>query len=102
MSCKKGDWVQIKTVILPVGQRAPQVPPETQEVPLFMFAKGFASRDAEFGEQIGITTIIGRQLEGELVALNPRYDHDFGAPVPELLTIGMELRKKLQDGRHDQ
>lgn len=101
MSCRKNDWVQIKTVILPAGQRAPQVPPETQAVPLVMFVKGFAKQDADLGETISVTTVIGRELEGELVAINPVYGHDYGAPVPELLPIGMELRKKLQEADHE-
>lgn len=27
-SVKKGDWVQIENIVLPAGQRAPQVPDE--------------------------------------------------------------------------
>jgi 2-amino-4-ketopentanoate thiolase alpha subunit len=96
MTCKQGDWVQIYVIILPAGQRAPQVPPETQAVPLKMFAKGFANHPAEIGETVRITTVIGQELEGELTAVNPRYGHDFGEPVPELLPIGAELRKRLE------
>ena len=29
-SVKKGDWVQIENIVLPAGQRAPQVPEDTQ------------------------------------------------------------------------
>ena len=101
MACKKGDWVQVRSVVLQEGQHAPQVPAETQAVPLVMFVKGFAERDAELGEIITVTTNIGRKVEGELVAVNPRYSHDYGAPVPELLRIGLELREKLQEARHD-
>jgi 2-amino-4-ketopentanoate thiolase alpha subunit len=96
MKCKKGDWVQICTIILPAGERAPQVPPETQAVPLKMFNKGFADQPAEIGQSVRITTVIGQELEGELVAINPRYGHDFGDPVPELMQIGIELRKRLE------
>lgn len=96
MNCIKGDWVQICTVILPAGERAPQVPPETQAVPLKMFSKGYANQAAEVGQPVSITTVIGQILEGELVAINPRYGHDYGDPVPELLQIGIELRKQLQ------
>ena len=38
---QQGDWVQIYRVILPVGERAPQVPKETASVPLEMWVKGF-------------------------------------------------------------
>lgn len=96
MECKQGDWVQICTVVLQAGVRAKQVPPETQVVPLKMFNKGFAEHAAEIGEQVHITTVIGQKLVGELVAVNPRYDHDYGNPVPELMHIGIELRKRLE------
>ncbi|MEM5773353.1 MAG: 2-amino-4-oxopentanoate thiolase subunit OrtA [Anaerolineaceae bacterium] len=100
MKCEKGDWVQISTVVLPVGARAKQVPPETQAVPLVMFNKGFAEQAAEIGQTVQITTVIGQTLEGELVTINPRYIHDYGDPVPELLQIGVELRKRLEsDGK---
>lgn len=96
MRCKQGDWVQICTTILPAGERAPQVPPETQAVPLKMFNKGYANHAAEIGKPVSITTIIGQVLEGELTAINPRYGHDFGDPVPELMHIGVSLRKRLE------
>lgn len=96
MNCKQGDWVQICTIILPAGERAPQVPPETQAVPLKLFNKGYAEHPAEIGQRVHITTVIGQKLEGELVAVNPRYGHDFGDPVPELIHIGIELRKRLE------
>jgi len=96
MKCNKGDWVQIRTTVLPAGQRAPQVPPETQAVPLIMFSKGYASQSAEIGQTITITTVIGQILEGELTAINPHYGHDFGEPVPELMHIGVSLRKRLE------
>lgn len=96
MKCEKGDWVQIRTVILPAGERAKQVPPETQAVPLIMFSKGFAKQAAELGQNVHITTVIGQKQEGELVAVNPRYEHDYGDPAPELLRIGMELRRRLE------
>ncbi len=96
MGCKKNDWVQIRTVILPAGERAPQVPEETQAVPLIMLTKGFANHKAEAGELVSITAVTGMVLEGELVAVNPAYGHDYGQPVPELLQIGMELRQQLE------
>jgi hypothetical protein len=101
MKCKKNDWVQICTVVLPAGERAPQVPPETQAVPLKMFSKGFANRPAEIGQPVSITTVIGQVLEGELVAINPRDAHDYGDPVSELLHIGIELRKQLEGDKHE-
>lgn len=98
MRCKVGDWVQIHSIVLPAGERAPQVPEETKQVPLEMWCKGFANNEAEIGETVTITTVIGRSLTGELTAINPKYGHSFGTPVPELLRIGVELRKKLYRG----
>jgi hypothetical protein len=93
----KGDWVQIHSVALPAGRRAPNIPPETQAVPLEMRVKGFLAGEggAALGDEVAITTVIGRVLRGRLVAVNPVHGHDFGAPVPELLTVGMELRARL-------
>ena len=96
MKCNKNDWVQIRTVILPAGERAPQVPEETQAVPLIMLTKGFANSEAETGQTVSITAVTGLVMEGELVAVNPTYGHDYGEPVPELLQIGMELRQQLE------
>ena len=59
--------------------------------------KGFISHDANIGDQVTITTYAGRELTGKLIAVNPAYGHDFGRPVPELLTIGRELRTLLED-----
>ena len=92
---KTGDWVQIRSIVLPPGQRAPQVPADTQAVPLFMLVKGFLQHDARVGDEATITTVIGRRVTGELVAVNPTYDHDYGRPVLELLSIGPELRQIL-------
>ncbi len=88
---KKGDWVQISRIILPPGKRAPQVPEETQRVPLKEMVKGFLLNDAEKGDKVRIRTVIGREIVGKLKTKNPVYQHNFGEPVPELLSIGQEL-----------
>jgi len=90
---KKGDWVQISKVILPSGKRAPQVPEETQRVPLKEMVKGFLLYDAEKGDEVIIRTVIGREIKGKLKIKNPVYQHNFGEPVPVLLSIGKELWK---------
>jgi hypothetical protein len=94
---KSGDWVRIGGVVLPAGERAPQVPPETQAVPLLMMMNGFLQNDeAAIGDTVRITTLAERTVEGELLEKNPRYRHDFGDPQPELLTVGPKLRKLLK------
>ena len=88
----KDTWVQIYKVILEPGERAPNLPPETEAVPFEMRVKGFLLEDAEMGGEARIRTVIGREIQGTLVEANPRYPHNFGAPVPELLPIGGEIR----------
>lgn len=93
----QGTWVQVHTVVLPAGRRAPQVPEDTQKVPLEMWVKGFLTEDAELGEEVTVTTVTGRQVRGTLTAVAPRYEHDFGEEIPELRTIGLELKKFLSE-----
>ncbi|WP_448376226.1 2-amino-4-oxopentanoate thiolase subunit OrtA [Fervidobacterium sp.] len=102
MLAKKGDWVQIQITILKPQERAPQVPEDTKKVPLEMRVKGFLQDEsAEIGAMVTIKTTTGRLINGKLVAINPKYEHDFGEPVPELITIGMELREILESSDGD-
>ena len=94
---KAGDWVQIENIILAVGERAPQVPAETAAVPLMMKTKGFLiNAFAQLDDEVTITTLAERELSGKLIAIMPKYQHDFGQPQPELLNIGINLRKILR------
>lgn len=88
---RAGDYVQVHSVILRPGERAPQVPEDTQKVPLELRIKGFLDHDACLGDEVTITTVVGRKVAGRLVAVNPAYPHDFGRPVPELLHVGEKL-----------
>lgn len=97
----KGQWVEIHQVVLPAGQRAPQVPEETQRVPLEMRFKGFIASDAEIGDEVTVTTVIGRKIQGTLLAVAPSYRHNFGEHVSELSTIGVELRALLHEAREE-
>lgn len=94
---KRGDWVQIMQVILEPGQRAPQVPKDTSQVPLTRLVKGFLAHDAKLGDTVTITTVIGRTMIGKLAAVNPKYDHSFGTPQEGFMRIGSELRRILSD-----
>ena len=96
-AAKTGEWIQIRQVILEPGQRAPQVPKDTSQVPLIRLVKGFLTHDANLGDTVTITTVIGRTMTGELVAVNPKYDHSFGAPQEGFMRIGGELRRMLSD-----
>ncbi len=100
MKVPKGSWVQIHQIVLNPEERAPQVPDDTKQVPLELRVNGFLDQDAEIGKEVTITTLIGRKLTGYLRKENPRYEYDFGQPIPALLTIGQELRNFLfEEGR---
>jgi hypothetical protein len=92
----KGTWVEIHRVVLPPGERAPQVPEETRRVPLEMRVKGFLVAPVALGEEAEIVTPTGRRLHGTLAEANPAYAHGFGSPIPELSAIGEEVRSLLQ------
>ena len=96
---EKGSWVEIETIILPAGERAPQVPEDTQRVPLQMRVKGFLTASAALGDEVEIVTPSGRLSRGVLSVANPAYNHSFGATIPELSTIGKELRDLMSAGR---
>ncbi|MEA3548606.1 MAG: 2-amino-4-oxopentanoate thiolase subunit OrtA [Thermodesulfobacteriota bacterium] len=93
---KKNTWVEIHRVLLAAGERAPQVPEDTQEVPLEMRVKGFLVKPALLGEEAEIVTAAGRRLHGTLTEVNPAYTHGFGPPIPELTSIGEEVRAILR------
>lgn len=95
----KDTWVEIWKVILDKGKRAPQVPEDTQQVPLEMKIKGFLLRDAEIGSEVEIVSPIGRKFSGKLIEVNPEYTHNFGYPIPELMSIGREIREILAERR---
>ncbi|MFA6075230.1 MAG: 2-amino-4-oxopentanoate thiolase subunit OrtA [Negativicutes bacterium] len=98
---KKGAWVQIENTVLAVGERAPQVPAETAAVPMIMKTKGFLRNvTANLGDEVTVLTLAEREISGKMIAIMPKYNHDFGMPQPELLGIGVQLRKILRGGKN--
>ncbi len=95
---KKGDWALTHTIVLKPEQRAPQVPEDTHGVPLEMWVKGYLNADAQIGDEVEVTTRTKRVVRGTLVEINPRYKHDYGDFVPELLQIGDTVRDILFGG----
>lgn len=89
-------WVEIQRVILPAGERAPQVPEDTSRTALEMRVKGKLIEPGRIGEEVEILTAAGRRLSGILAEVNPVYSHGFGAPIAELSAIGAELRVMLR------
>lgn len=98
MEAKRGDWVRIYNVVLEAGERASNIPEDTQKVPLEMWVKGFLlDEKASIGDHVKVETYIGRTTEGELLEINPYWCHDFGREVPELLYIGRQARAILEE-----
>ena len=95
----KGTLVQIYGIVLPAGERAPQVPDDTRQVPLELRVKGRLVASARLGDEAEIITAAGRRLRGVVEAVNPAYSHGFGAPIAELSAIGREARALLQEGK---
>lgn len=93
-----GQLVDIRRVLLTGGERAEQVPADTAKVDLVMKVKGILQEAAEVGEECTVETAIGRRMSGTLIEENPPYRHHFGAPIPELMPIGRELRALLREG----
>jgi hypothetical protein len=94
-----GTFVELHREVLAPGERAPQVPPETQAVPLELAVKGRLVAEAAIGDEAEIETSAGRRLRGTLRAALPAYTHGFGPPVPALLAVGPELRARLRARR---
>ena len=97
MDAVRGDWVRIHKIVLEVGERAKNIPEDTQNVPLEMWDKWFLiNEEAKIGDKVEVETYIGRRVEGRLIEVNPYYKHDFGKSVPELLYIGRQAREILE------
>ncbi len=95
---RRGEWVQLYKIALGPGQRAQQLPEDTKKVPLELRIRGILAHDALLGENATIITSTGRKVTGTLVAVNPRYEYDYGKPVPELLSAGLTAVKLLTEG----
>ena len=95
---KKGAWVQVENIVLAAGERAPQVPEDTQQCDLKLWVKGIAQHDGEVGAPIEIVTVTGRKTSGILVEVEPGYIHDYGDFQPELLQVELQLKALMEGG----
>lgn len=89
--------MQIESTVLEPSERAPQIPEETRKTPLVMRTKGFLKQNAQSGDEVTVETVTGRTLRGRLVAVNPPYEHGFGAPIPELFSVGRQFLELIRD-----
>ena len=97
MKIGKETWVEIHDIVLKPEERTGNLPEQTKKVPLEMRLKGFLLEEAELGDRVKIRTVTGRIVEGTLLKENPVYEHGYGETfVPELLTIGQNLRAMLE------
>jgi hypothetical protein len=96
-SIPAGTWVEIRQVVLPAGERAPNVPKDTGQTDFVARIRGFLVDTAELGGPATVLTLLDRAVSGELIAVNPRNPADFGDPVPELLRLGREGRRALDE-----
>jgi hypothetical protein len=95
---KRGDLVQIHSIILEPDQRPDNLPSSTKLVPFECWIKGFLIDEAvNIGDQVRIRTFAGREVSGALCEVNPVYDHDFGKPQTELLSIVDDAKKQLEE-----
>jgi hypothetical protein len=95
-----GTWVELHDVLLPAGARDPNVPADTQAVPLEWRATGRLVVPATVGEVVEVMTMAGRRVRGRLDRVHPAHLHTFGPPVPELAAVGPELRALLRREEH--
>ena len=92
-----GSWVEIRQVVLRAAERAPNVPEDTARKDFVARVRGFLLDAAEMGGPAMVSTLTDRFVSGELVAVDPRNPADFGDPVPELLRLGREARRSLDE-----
>lgn len=96
MNAKKGDWVRTYKVVLSAQERSDNLPEDTKQVPLEVWDKGFLKdKSASIGDKVTVTTVVGREITGELVDINPSFDIRYGDCVTETLYIGKQLRDML-------
>jgi hypothetical protein len=85
--------VEVTRVILAPAQRAPNLPEDTAGVPYTLRVRGVALADAQIGERLRVRTQAGREIEGELVAVAPGFEHTFGGCVPEIVETRLRLMR---------
>lgn len=96
---KKGDWVQIRSVLLKAEERTARLPEETKKCDLLQWTKGFLQEEsAKKGDDVHVITAVGRCAKGTLVDEAPHYTHDFGDFIPEIITMEKQLKEIMFGG----
>lgn len=90
----KGSLVQICFTGLKPEERTANLPEDTRRVPLEIRVKGFLKDESAcIGQEVSVETVTGREVTGKMIAVNPKYEHNFGEPVPELILAVNKLQK---------
>ena len=95
---KQGEYAVVQEVVLPVGQRAPQVPEDTASTPMLAFTRGWLEQAARAGDRVAVKTMSGRRVEGVLTNLPLAPTHGYGDFIPELQVIHRQVRALLFGG----
>ena len=98
----KGTWVEVEEVVLTSAERSTVIPEETRKTPLMMWAKGHCQTDSDIGQVVEIKTITGRYLTGVITEVAPRFTHDFGNFIEEIMYIGPQARDMLWGDKNEQ
>lgn len=97
----KGTYVRIRRTLLKPGERSPNLPEDTKQVPLKMWVKGYLQEDADLFDIVTVKTATGRYETGRLKEANPPYKHTYGDFVQEILTLRDIIRKDM-DGESNE
>ncbi len=87
-------WTEIEFLVLKAGDRKAGVPPDTAALPYLARARGMA-KSPSVGSTVEVETVVGRQMRGRVVSLNPGYEHTFGRPLPEWIRMRDSIRREL-------
>jgi 2-amino-4-ketopentanoate thiolase alpha subunit len=88
----QGSYVEIVQILLSEKDRATNIPDDTKNTPLRLWVKGWLIDNSEFGAEASIKTVNGRTIVGFITEINPRYEHDFGEFIPEVMFIGAKAK----------
>ena len=94
---KQGTFVEIETLVLDCPDRSPGIPEDTKKTQLRMWVRGFVNSDCDIGDEVEITTAIGRRIRGRLREVEPGYSHDFGRYVSEIAYVGKQAKGILEE-----
>ena len=93
----KGSFVRIRKTLLKPNERSQNLPKETSLVPFKMWVKGFLQDDADLFEIVTIKTITGRLETGRLKEVLPKYKHNYGDFIPEILKINDIILQDMEE-----